>query len=127
MNSIQIIKTLSGEELVVLPKEDYEALLAAAADADEDAADVAMYDARKAALTDATDYLPAQVSELVLKGSTRLKAIRTWRGLAQGEVAVRAGLAQGYLSDLENGRKAGSSETLASLARSLEVPEKWLR
>lgn len=126
MSTVQIIRTASGEELVVLPRGEYEALLAAVAEAEEDAADIAMYDARKAALTGESDLLPAQVGDLMLKGNTRLKAIRIWRGLAQGEVASRAGLAQGYLSDLESGRKTGSPEKLAILARLLDVPEKWL-
>lgn len=51
MGNVQIIRTPSGEELVVLPRADYEALLAAAAEGDEDADDVALYDARKAELT----------------------------------------------------------------------------
>lgn len=126
MNTIQIIKTASGEELVVIPKQEYEALLAFAADAEEDQADVAMYDARKAALHDESDLLPAEVSEQMIRGATRLKAIRMWRGLAQGELASASGLSQGYVSDLESGRKPGSAETLAALARLLDVPEKWL-
>lgn len=47
MGSPQIILTPSGEELVVLPRADYEALLDHAA---EDADDVAIYDAVKAEL-----------------------------------------------------------------------------
>lgn len=126
MNDVQIIRTASGEELVVLPKKDYDALVAAAMDADEDAADIDMYDARKSALGATDDLLPAEVSDLMLRGQTRLKAIRTWRGVAQREVAEKAGLAQGYVSDLENGRKSGSAETLTVLARLLDVPAKWL-
>jgi len=126
MNDVQIIRTASGEELVVLPKDDYDALVAAAMDMDEDAADIAMYDARKSALGAEDDLLPVDVSDLMLRGQTRLKAIRTWRGVAQREVAKKAGIAQGYLSDLENGRKSGSTETLSTLARLLDVPAKWL-
>jgi len=51
MGNVQIIRTPSGEELVVLPRADYDALLAAACDADEDADDLALYDARKSELT----------------------------------------------------------------------------
>lgn len=50
MNGPQIIRTPNGEELVVLPRADYEALVERAERADEDADDVAIYDARKAGL-----------------------------------------------------------------------------
>lgn len=126
MGNVQIIRTESGEELIVLPRDEYEALVAAASEADEDAADIAMYDARKAELTGTDDTLPPKVGDLVLRGHTRLKAIRTWRGLVQSDVAAEAGIAQGYLSDLESGRKAGSAETIEKLARILDVPTKWL-
>ncbi|MEX0405710.1 helix-turn-helix transcriptional regulator [Aquibium sp. LZ166] len=94
---------------------------------DEDAADIAMYDARKAELTGRDDALPREVGDLVLRGHTRLKAIRTWCGLVQRDVAAEAGIAQGYLSDLESGRKTGSMETIEKLARILDVPIKWFR
>lgn len=126
MTNVQIIRTAAGEELVVLPKDEYEALVAAVAEADEDAADIAIYDDRKKDLTGQDDRLPPEVSDLILRGNTRLKAIRAWRGLAQQDVAAKVGLAQGYLSELESGRKAGSSETLVVLARVLDVPLKWL-
>lgn len=126
MTNVQIIRTAAGEELVVLPKDEYEALVAAVAEADEDAADIAIYDDRKKDLTGQDDRLPPEVSDLILRGNTRLKAIRAWRGLAQQDVAAEVGLAQGYLSELESGRKAGSNETLVVLARVLDVPLKWL-
>ena len=126
MGNVQIIRTDGGEELVVLSRDEYDALVSAAGDADEDAADLAMYDARKAALTGVDDVLPAEVSELMLRGQTRLKAVRMWRRVTQGDVAARVGIAQGYLSDLENGRRSGSSDTLERLAGTLDVPLKWL-
>lgn len=127
MNSIQIIHTPSGDELVVLPRAEYEALVAAAGDADEDAADIAMYDARKAELAgDPNAILPQEVSDMLLRGQTRLQALRKWRGMAQIKLAADAGIAQGYLSDLEHGRKSGSAETIAALARALDVPTDWL-
>ena len=127
MSSIQTILSPSGDELVVLPRAEYEALVAAAAEADEDAADAAMYDARKAELADdphAT--LPPEVSAMLLRGHGRLRALRKWRGIPQFKLAASAGIAQGYLSDLEHGRRSGSPETVDALARALDVPIAWL-
>lgn len=96
-------------------------------DADEDEADIAIYDARKAELAAGkADLLPAEVSAAILRGDTRLKAIRKWRKLSQGEIAARAGIAQGYLSDLESGRRSGTTETLQKLAEILGAPAAWL-
>ena len=56
----QIIRTPGGEELVVLPRAEYEALLERADhDEAEDADDVAIYDARKAELAAGGVVLPA--------------------------------------------------------------------
>jgi hypothetical protein len=46
MSPPQIIRTPNGEELVVLPRAEYEALIERADHEAEDAQDVAIYDAR---------------------------------------------------------------------------------
>jgi DNA-binding XRE family transcriptional regulator len=95
--------------------------------AKEDAADVAAYDAAMAEIAADPDLrLPIEISGLMLKGDRLIAAIRKWRGLTQVEVAASAGIAQGYLSDLEAGRRHGSVETLRSLAKAMNVPESWL-
>jgi transcriptional regulator with XRE-family HTH domain len=38
----------------------------------------------------------------------------------------KTGIGQGYLSDLENGRRTGTPETVAKLAEALNVPVEWL-
>ena len=45
--------------------------------------------------------------------------------MKQMEIEFRPGLSQGYLSDLETGRKKGTPETLARLASVLDVPVGW--
>jgi DNA-binding XRE family transcriptional regulator len=126
MSAPQIIRTSSGEELVVLPRHEYEALLDRADRAAEDDEDVAIYDARKAELATGDRILPAEVSAAVLRGESRLKAIRNWRDLTQQHLEFKTGIGQGYLSDLEKGRRTGTPETIAKLAQALEVPVEWL-
>jgi hypothetical protein len=125
MSGPQIIRTPSGEELVVLPRAEYEALLERADHAAEDADDVAIYDARKAELA-AGGMLPPEVSAAILRGEIRLKAIRNWRGETQLQLNFKTGIGQGYLSDLESGRRTGTPETIAKLAHALDVPVGWL-
>jgi DNA-binding XRE family transcriptional regulator len=116
-----------GAELVLLTRAEFDHLMAIAEDAEENAADIALYDARKAALdADAHPMLPPEVSAMLLRGDRLLKALRKWRGLTQVDLALKAGLAQGYLSDLESGRRTGTDETLKLLAEKLEIDPSWL-
>lgn len=129
MSEPQIIRTPSGEELVVLSRAEYDALLKRAvheAEDIEDIEDVAIYDARKAELAAGHVVLPAEVSAAILRGDSRLKAIRKWRGETQLHLNFLTGIGQGYLSDLESGRRAGTAETIAKLAQALKVPVEWL-
>lgn len=126
MSEPQIIRTPSGEELVVLPRAEYEALLARGDQDAENEEDIAIYDARKAALAAGGDILPPEVGAAILRGESRLKAIRNWRNETQLHLSFKTGIGQGYLSDLENGRKAGTPETIAKLANALNVPVEWI-
>jgi antitoxin component HigA of HigAB toxin-antitoxin module len=127
MDKPQIVRAANGEEMVLLSKADYEALVDAAAEAEEDAADLVMYDARMADLRSGIDArLPPEVSAALLKGASLLKALRKWRGLTQADLANATGMAQGYVSDLEAGRRKGTPETLAKIAGRLDIPVNWI-
>lgn len=95
MSASQIIRTPGGEELVVLPRAEYEALLARAHHDDEDADDVAIYDARKAELAAGGGVLPPEVSAAIFRGDSRLKAFRNWRGETQLHLESKTGIGQG--------------------------------
>ena len=126
MTAPQIIRTPSGDELVVLPRAEYEALVEQAGREAEDADDVAIYDARKAELASGGVVLPPEVGAAILRGDSRLKAIRKWRDITQLQLEFKTGIGQGYLSDLESGRRSGAPETIAKLAQALDVPLEWL-
>lgn len=126
MTKVQTILAPNGDEMVVISRAEYDALVAAATEADEDAADAAMFDERIAELAaGSAEALPVEVSAAVLNGSTRMKAIRKWRGVSQVELAERTGLGQGYLSDIENGRRKAEA-AVAKIAAALDVPIAWL-
>ena len=123
----QTITSPSGDELVVLARSDYDALVAAAEARDEDADDVAVYDLRKAELAAGLDArLPPEVSARLIKGESLLKALRNWRDVTQMHLASKTRVGQGYLSDLESGRRKGTPETLKMIAAALDVPAQWL-
>ena len=123
----KFIDTGAGGQIVILTRAEYDELIAWARDAEEDAELSAIYDARMAELVKRPDaLLPAEVSAYLMAGDRMLRALRRWRKMTQGDLAKRAGVAQGYVSDLESGRREGTGETLATLARALEVSENWL-
>jgi transcriptional regulator with XRE-family HTH domain len=51
-----------------------------------------------------------------------LRDFRTQKGQTLRQVAARANVALGYLSEVERGQKEASSEILASLAEALDTP-----
>ena len=128
MSNVQFIKTPEGSELAVLSRSDYEALVAAAREAEEDAADIAAYDAAKSADPIMRLALPAEITAAMLKGDSLLRALRKNAGLTQAELASRAGIGQGYLSEIETvgSKKSPSTETLIALAKALGAEQDWL-
>lgn len=124
----QIIKAPNGEEMVVLTRAEYEVLMAAVEPYDEDEEDTAIFDARMAELNSGRDErLPAEVSAAMLRGDSLLKALRNWREVTQMQLSFKTGLGQGYISDLEAGRRKGSKETLALISKALGIEEGWLQ
>ena len=119
---IQTIQTPAGEDLIVLSRRDYDAMLAQLGD--EEAED--RMTLLVAAESRGGEILPAAVSAAVLQGSSLVKALRIWRGMTQVQLAALAGLNQGFLSAIEARSKQGSVETIAKLAKALDVPQGWL-
>jgi DNA-binding XRE family transcriptional regulator len=112
----QVIETPSGEKLAVLPLSEYERLLAAA----EDGADARAYEQGMAALASGEDELmPAAFANRIIEGESPVRVWRTYRGLTLRELARRAGISPGYLSEIERGRKSGSIEAVGALAAAL--------
>ena len=116
-----------GEEMVILTRAEYDALIELAADAEEDAADAAIFAERMEALSNGEDsVLPVEVSVEISRGASRLKAIRKWRGKSQVEIAEAVGIAQSYLSSLESGARKMTDDLIDRFASALDVPKAWV-
>ena len=113
---------IGGAEMVLLTRAEFDALMEVVEDAEEDAELSAIYDQRMADLKAGYDIvLPVEVSARCRKGESLLRAIRNWRGLTQAEVVEKSGLTQGYLSDLEAGKREGAPQTLRKIAEAMGV------
>ncbi len=121
MTKVQFIKTEDGKELAVLPRDEYERLAARAAGEDVGTARL-VRGARHALATGHEVALPKAVVDRLAAGENAIRVLREWRDVTQLYLMHKTNLSQSYLSDLETGRRKGSPETLASVARVLNVP-----
>jgi DNA-binding XRE family transcriptional regulator len=119
MSKPQIIKTETGEELIVLSRRDYDAMRARLGDDDaEDRMTARIIRESKASGGVAA---PLSVWDEIEVASSPIGPLRKWRKLTQEELAAKAGISQGYLSELETGRKTGDLATLHKVAAALGV------
>ena len=114
----QTIVTPNGERLVVLSEAAYETLVRAAEDA-EDAKAFAVFQHRLEVGEE--ELVPAEIVDRILAGENRIKVWREHRGLTASALARTVGIAQGFLSQIETGKRDGTAETLLKIAVELRV------
>lgn len=103
-------------ETVTIPKAEYDAMVARLEDLEDlAAANAAEIDER----------LPLEFVERLMaadmEGASRIRLWREYRGMSQKALADAAGVKQGYLSEIESGRKPGSVAAFKALAEALRV------
>jgi DNA-binding XRE family transcriptional regulator len=122
-SNVQFIHTPDGGDLVVLPRVDYDRLIALAAEAQEDAAASRIVRSSTRAIREGREVvLPKAVADRLANGNNAVRVIREWREMVQGELAVAVGISQNYLSEIETGRRKGPAELQKKFARALGVP-----
>jgi transcriptional regulator with XRE-family HTH domain len=121
VTKVQFIKITGGEELAVLPKHDYERLVALAASEDVGTARIVRR-AREAIAAAREIVLPKSVVDRLASGENPIRVLREWRDKTQAELVVSVGITQGYLSDLEAGKRKGPVALHQKIARALGVP-----
>ena len=121
MTKVQFIKTTGGEELAILPKSEYERLSALAVG--EDAGTARIVRRARASLAAGSEVLlPKIVVDRLAAGENPIRALREWREMTQAELVVSVGITQGYLSELEAGKRKGPVALHQKIARALQVP-----
>jgi transcriptional regulator with XRE-family HTH domain len=113
-------KTPKGDEIVILSRAEYDALTTGRSD--EDAADVAHANRILTELAEGSEtLLTSEQADELLAAKTPLAFWRKHRGLTQEALSKLVGVAQGFISEIENGSKTGDVQTLAAVARALEI------
>lgn len=111
-------KTPAGDDIVILARAEYEAML----ERIEDASDVAAAGAALGRIARGEEeVLTSDEVDALLAAPAPLAFWRKKRGLTQTDLAAQTGISQGYLSDLESGRRTGDVATLRRVARALRV------
>ncbi|RVU13756.1 helix-turn-helix domain-containing protein [Methylobacterium oryzihabitans] len=128
--TVQFITTPAGEELAILPRRDYDALLARLGDeAAEDRATARIVDEHLAAVAAGTagPAIPHWFVMLLAEhGSTVTAARKHHDNCTQAQLAEAIGISQGHLSDIERGRRALTREQARQVAAHTGVEAEWL-
>jgi hypothetical protein len=114
-----MIETLAeSDKVVVLSRDAYEMLLEAV----EDALDTrALAELRLREAAGKAEYVPIELVDRIAAGEHPARVWREYRKLTIGELAKRTSIAQSYLSEIEAGKKPGSTRALAAVAKALRV------
>jgi hypothetical protein len=111
MRKLQVITSPSGEELVVLPRDDYEDLVDALA---MHRIDAAFADGRE-------ELLSAEEASALVATAAPLAFWRKNGGKTQLQLAGETGVFRNFLSNLERGAAKGGVTFYSKLARCLDV------
>jgi ribosome-binding protein aMBF1 (putative translation factor) len=119
--SVRFKKTDKGE-VAILPRKDYEALAAKAAEADENIGTARLVTRARKEIAAGAPLIPKSIVDRIANGENALRVLREWRGQTQLDLSFKTKVGQGYLSDLENGRRKGTTAVLKKIAAVLNVP-----
>jgi DNA-binding XRE family transcriptional regulator len=115
---IQIIERDGKPEWAILPYDDYLQLIEQA----ELLEDIRDFDSISAAIERGDEELiPAEVVNPILDGKNPIKVWREYRGLTQQQLAGAAEISKPYLSQIETGKRTGTTDVLSAIARALDV------
>lgn len=118
MNKVTKFTTPGGEEMVVLARAEYDALVEMA----EMLGDVAAYDEAKRRIAEGDDLrIPSEFVDRLIDGESPIRVWRDFRGMTSRNLAKAIGISTAYLSEIENGKKEGSISVFRNIAKALHV------
>jgi ribosome-binding protein aMBF1 (putative translation factor) len=124
---VKFQKTPRGE-VAILPRKEYELLVAKASEAEEDEGSARIVSRARKEVAGGGPLLPKDVVDRLANGENPVHVLREWRerdwpgGMTQMYLSYKTNLSQGYISDIENGRRTGTVAALRAIANALKVP-----
>lgn len=119
--NVRFKKTDKGE-VAILPRKDYEVLAAKAAEADEDIGTARLVARARKEIVTGAQLIPKKIVDRIANGENALRVLREWRDMTQLYLSFKTHIGQGYISDLENGRRKGTTAALKKIANAMNVP-----
>ncbi|MDH4439956.1 MAG: helix-turn-helix transcriptional regulator [Rhizobium sp.] len=107
-----------GEEMIVLRRKDYEALIERIEDLEDNLA-VADFERKLAAGEE--EFIAVEYVNRMSEGESPIRVWRDVRGMTAKDLAAASGISTAYLSEIENGKKDGSVATLKAIADVLKI------
>lgn len=121
MGAATSFKTPSGDEMVVLSRRDYDALVKQA-ELSEDLEDMlAVKEFERKLAAGEEELIPSEYVYRMLDGENPVRVWREFRALSAKDLAASAGISAAYLSEIESGKKEGSLSALRKIAKALTV------
>lgn len=116
--NVQIIKKNGKPEWVVLPYKDFKKIQEMLEDI-EDIKDIEKY--LKSVEDNAEDVIPSEVTFAIIDSTHPIRAWRKYKNIKMNQLAKKVGISGAYLSQIENGKRNPTIETLKAIASALEV------
>nr|WP_319389281.1 helix-turn-helix domain-containing protein [uncultured Cohaesibacter sp.] len=117
MGAVQVIRDEDGKPaFAVVPWTEYVSLCPNAEEAF--LSDEELYDKSK---SEEGEYFPESVANALFSGENPVSVFRKYRNLTQAQLAEITGLNKVYISQIETGKRSGSTETIRSIADALRI------
>ena len=115
-------KMTNKGEVAILPRKEFDSLAAKAREADEDLSIARLVVRARREIAVGMPLVPKDVVDTICAGENALRVVRKWRGKTQLYISQKANIGQGYISDLESGRRKGTTAALKKIADALKIP-----
>ena len=113
----QVIEKDGQPEWAVIPYAQYEQLV----EAMELLEDVRAFDEAKERIAAGEELIPSDITYAILDGANPIRVWREHRGFTQQQLADKAGISKPYLSQLESGKRTGTTDVVSAIAQALQL------
>jgi len=121
--NVQIIEKNGHPEWAIIPYKEFEVIREAIEDA-EDIRDIEKN--LKAISQNKETVIPGEITFTILDGANPIRAWREYKKIKLTELAKKVGISASYLSQIENGKRNPTIDTLKLIATSLRVDTELL-
>jgi DNA-binding XRE family transcriptional regulator len=116
--NIQVINKNGTPEWAVIPYKEYLRLVKEA----EMLQDIRDYDSvLKVVELGEEELIPAEVAYAILDGENPIRVWRKYRGLSLQQLSQTAAISKPYLSQIETGKRVGTTEVRSAIAKALNL------